>query len=138
MRRLITAIVIPFALVTAIAITAAAADAGKAPRSGKSGVVIKSISTPPPDHTWVFKGKVTSKNEKCLGRRTVDIYVAGSGRERGSGPVATGQTNHKGKFAADTGQELLLLSPYQAVVAGRKHKGVTCQEAESKLFEPPT
>jgi len=141
MRRLITAIAVPIALLSVVALTASAADAGNVARAGKSKVAITSLTTPPPDHTWVFKGKVTSRNAKCLSNRRVDIYVAASGRRRGSapdGPVASGKTNEKGKFKADTGQELLLLAPYQAVVAGRKHKGLTCQEAESKPFNPQT
>lgn len=140
MRRLITAIVVPFALITAIAITATAADAGKGPSSAKSKVAIKSVSTSKATDTWVFKGKVTSKNEKCLGKRRVSIYVADEVPMRGAaptGPVATGKTKDNGKFAADTGQELLLIAPYVAIVSERVHKGLTCKSAQSKPYEIP-
>ena len=138
MRRIQIAIVVPIALLMAVAI-AASANAGGSPHSAKSGVVIKSVSTSKSTHTWVFKGKVTSRNEKCLGKRRVDIYVVEGLSKRGPSPdvpVASGKTKDNGKFKADTGQKLLLLAPYRAVVAGRFHKQLNCQEGQSKDFQP--
>src|SRR5215213_11876149 len=140
MRRLQIAIVVPIALLTAIVITASAADAGKNPHSVKSKVAIKSASTSKATDTWIFKGKVTSKNHKCVAGRRVKIFVAEPLRQKGAapeGPVAKGRTKANGRFVADTHQQLLLVAKYRAVVAEREHKDVTCMSAESKEFLPP-
>jgi hypothetical protein len=140
MRRLITAIVVPIALLTALAITASAADAGNGQRAAKTTAKITSMKRPPPDHTWVFKGKVTSKKKKCIARRRVSIFpVAPLRAARGDvppGPTAVGKTKKNGRFSLNSGQDVILFAPYVAVVEPADRKGVTCNGATSPQYSP--
>lgn len=140
MRKLITAIVVPVALLTAIAITASAADAGNGKKAVKTTAKITSMKRPAPDHTWVFNGKVTSKKKKCIARRRVSIFPAAPLRAaRGDippGPTAVGKTKKNGKFSLDSGQDVILFAPYVAVVKPADRKGVTCDGATSPQFSP--
>ena len=140
MRRLITATVVPVALITALALTATAADAGK-PNAVPTKAKITSINNPPPDHTWVFKGRVSSNNPKCLGKRRVAIFPVEPIDARGvapTGPTVVGKTKKSGKFVLDTDQELLLFAPYVAKVSAKKRPGLACESTTSKKFDPST
>ena len=135
MRRYITAILLPVALLMAGAIVATAAEAGKAkPHKVKTEAAIDDIVF---KDTWKFKGHVSSKNPKCLRNRKVTIVATAPRTERGAAPQYEGTTKKNGKFVVDTGQELLLVSPYVVEVAKKTTKqGLTCSATVSPPYNP--
>jgi hypothetical protein len=137
MRRVLTTVVVPLAILTAIAGTAAVADAGNAkPHRVKTEAAIDDVFF---KDTWKFKGHVSSRNPKCLGRRKVTIVATAPRTGRGPVPQEPfeGKTRRDGSFTVDTHQQLLLISPYVAEVAKRKLKsGLTCSQAVSPPVSP--
>ena len=137
MRRLITAVVVPIAIVGAFGITASVAEA----KGFKTKAFLEEIAVPAGEDTWVFSGRIESRNDKCLGKRKVAIFVApvrvgarGGGADEA---FVKGRTKKNGKFRLVSDIDILVIAPYEAQVKQRKpKKGVKCKAGVSNSLEP--
>ena len=138
MRRILTTLVVSIVALTAMGIAAATAEA----KLFKTQAFLEDIGSIPPGDTFVFSGHVESKRKACLGKRKVAVFLVPPPRAAARGasvddPIVKGRTKRNGKFALDSGAQIIIAAPYEARVKPRKPKpGVRCVAAVSDPRSP--